>query len=214
MNVIYDDYHEYVNGAWSQLEMKVSREQMAENRSRILTEAGRLFREKGFEAVSVAEVMKAVGLTHGGFYGHFRSKNDLIAHAIGHAAGSQSATDGIDAWIDAYLSRPHRDHSGLGCPTAALAGLMRQQAPEARASMARVLAEQIDSLADVMPGADAAERRLAAIGSWSAMVGALILARSVDDPALADELLTETRAWIDGRNSPDPIMATRKRRAA
>lgn len=194
--------------------MKVSREQMAENRSRILTEAGRLFREKGFEAVSVAEVMKAARLTHGGFYGHFRSKDDLIAQAIGHATGSQSATDGIDAWIDAYLSRLHRDHSGLGCPTAALAGLMRQQAPEARASMAQVLAGQIDNLADAMPGADAAERRLAAIGSWSAMVGALILARSIDDTALSDELLSKTRAWIDDRNSPDPKMATRKRRAA
>lgn len=194
--------------------MKVSREQMAENRNRILTEAGRLFREKGFEAVSVAEVMKAAGLTHGGFYGHFRSKDDLIAHAIGHAAGSQSATDDIDAWIDAYLSRLHRDHPGLGCPTAALAGLMRQQAPEGRASMAQVLAGQIDSLADAMPGADAAERRLAAIGSWSAMVGALVLARSIDDPALSDELLTKTRAWIDGRNSANLKMATREGRAA
>src|SRR5215217_1833227 len=108
--------------------MRVSREQMVENRHRILDAASRLFREKGFDAVSVAEVMKAAGLTHGGFYGHFRSKDDLIAHAIRHAEGSQSATDDIGAWIDAYLSTPHRDHPELGCPTAALAGLMRDQA--------------------------------------------------------------------------------------
>lgn len=68
--------------------MKVSREQMAENRRRILDAASRLFREKGFDAVSVAEVMKAAGLTHGGFYGHFSSKDDLIAQTLAHALGS------------------------------------------------------------------------------------------------------------------------------
>ena len=184
--------------------MKVSREQMAQNRSRILTEAARLFRDKGFEAVSVAEVMKAAGLTHGGFYGHFRSKDDLIAHAIEHATGSNAASDDVDAWIDAYLSAPHRDHPELGCPMAALAGLMRDRAPEARAAMAQKLSAQIASLTDAMPGASPAERRRAAIGSWSAMVGALILARSIDDPALSNELLTETRAWIDEAKRPAP----------
>ena len=183
--------------------MKVSREQMAQNRSRILTEAGRLFREKGFDAVSVAEVMKAAGLTHGGFYGHFRSKDDLIAHAIGHAEGSQSATDSIGALIDSYLSALHRDHPGLGCPTAALAGLMRDQAPEIRAAMAQKLTTQIDSLSEAIPATDPAERRRAAVGSLSAMVGALILARSIDEPALSDELLAATRAWIGERSPPD-----------
>lgn len=183
--------------------MKVSREQMTQNRGRILSEAGRLFREKGFDAVSVAEVMKAAGMTHGGFYGHFRSKDDLIAHAIGSAVDSQSVTDDIGAWIDTYLSGAHRDHPERGCPMAALAGLMRQQAPEARASMAQILAAQIDTLAQSVSGTDAAGRRRAAIGSWSAMVGALILARSIDDPALSDELLSEARAWIDERKLPD-----------
>ena len=190
--------------------MKVSQEQKAQNRSRILTEAGRLFREKGFDAVSVAEVMQAAGLTHGGFYGHFRSKDDLVAQAIAHAVGSQSASDDISAWIDTYLSVPHRDHPDLGCPMAALAGFMRQQAPEARASMAQVLAAQIATLTEIMPGDDLAKRRRAAIGSWSAMVGALILARSVDDPALSEELLSETRAWIDGKGNPDSPALTQK----
>lgn len=182
--------------------MKVSQEQKAQNRSRILTEAGRLFREKGFDAVSVADVMQAAGMTHGGFYGHFRSKDDLVAQAIAHAAGSQSVIEDISAWIDTYLSEPHRDHPDLGCPMAALAGFMRQQAPEARASMAQVLAAQIATLTDIMPGEDPARRRRAAIGSWSAMVGALILARSIDAPALSDEFLSETRAWIDERTMP------------
>ena len=194
--------------------MKVSREQMTQNRGRILTEAARLFREKGFDAVSVAEVMKAAGLTHGGFYGHFRSKDDLIAHAIGHAEGSQSATGSIGAWIDSYLSAPHRDHPELGCPTAALAGLMRDQTPEVRAAMAQKLATQIESLSAAIPGADRAERRRAAVGSLSAMVGALILARSVDDPALSDELLAETRAWIGERSPPDQHRPAHGSRAA
>ncbi|GGB11517.1 TetR family transcriptional regulator [Brucella endophytica] len=192
--------------------MKVSQEQKAQNRSRILTEAGRLFREKGFDAVSVAEVMQAAGMTHGGFYGHFRSKDDLVAQTIAHAVGSQSATEDINAWIDTYLSEPHRDHPDLGCPMAALAGFMRQQAPEARASMAQVLASQIGTLAEIMPGEDPAKRRRAAIGSWSAMVGALILARSIDNPALSDELLSETRAWIDETKTPNP--PPQRRRAA
>ncbi|HEX7856381.1 MAG TPA: helix-turn-helix domain-containing protein [Sphingobium sp.] len=211
---IYDDHHDNVNGAWRWKDMKVTREQMAQNRDRILTEAGRLFREKGFDAVSVAEVMKAAGLTHGGFYGHFRSKDDLIAHAISQAVGSQSATDDIDAWIDAYLSGPHRDHPELGCPMAALAGFMRQQAPEARASMAKMLAGQIDALAQTVSGTDATARRRAAIGRLSAMVGALILSRAIDDPALSDELLAETRAWIDDADPPAPKLLARRRRAA
>jgi TetR/AcrR family transcriptional regulator, transcriptional repressor for nem operon len=194
--------------------MKVSQEQKAQNRSRILTEAGRLFREKGFDAVSVAEVMKAAGMTHGGFYGHFQSKDDLVAQTIAHAVGSQSAGDDLSAWIDAYLSKSHREHPDLGCPMAALAGFMRQQAPEARASMAQALAAQIATLTEVMPGEDLARRRRAAIGSWSAMVGALILARSIDNPALSDELLSETRAWIDERKMSGHPTPVRKSRSA
>ncbi|PDS48580.1 TetR family transcriptional regulator [Rhizobium anhuiense] len=190
--------------------MKVSPEQKAQNRSRILTEAGRLFREKGFDAVSVAEVMKAAGMTHGGFYGHFQSKDDLVAQTIAHAVGSQSLIDDLSAWINTYLSEPHREHPDLGCPMAALAGFMRQQAPEARASMAKVLASQITTLTDYMPGTDPARRRRAAIGSWSAMVGALILARSIDSPALSDELLSETKAWIDDKKMPDPPAPAQK----
>jgi len=194
--------------------MKVSREQMAANRSRILTEAGRLFREKGFDAVSVSEVMKAAGMTHGGFYGHFKSKDDLIVHAIGHVAGNQSDPDDISSWIDTYLSTSHRDHPERGCPMASLAGLMRQQSPEARTSMMQVVATQIENLAGAITEGDATERRRAAIGRWSAMVGALILARSIDDPVLSEELLTETRAWIDERTTPGHRASAQKGRAA
>ncbi|TKB51841.1 MAG: helix-turn-helix transcriptional regulator, partial [Mesorhizobium sp.] len=84
--------------------MKVSREQMAENRRRILEVASRLFRDKGFDAVSVAEVMKAAGLTHGGFYGHFNSKDDLIAQTLAHVlAADTGGGRGLRAYVDDYL---------------------------------------------------------------------------------------------------------------
>jgi TetR/AcrR family transcriptional repressor of nem operon len=177
--------------------MRVSRDQMATNRVRILTEASRLFRERGFDAVTVSEVMKAAGQTHGGFYSHFASKDDLVAQTIAFALDGEGETmPDLQGWIDVYLSPLHRDHAGEGCPTASLAGLMRQQTPEARAAMANGLDAQIDRFARSLPVGDPAERRREAIGRWSAMVGALVMARAVDDPALADELLTSTRAWI------------------
>lgn len=178
--------------------MKVSREQMEENRGRILDAASRLFRERGFDAVTVAEVMTAAGFTHGGFYGHFASKDDLIAHAVAHAlTPGQGQRPGIDALIDSYLSPRHRDNAAEGCPTAGLAGPLRHQTAEARAAMAAGNRRQIDFLAQSFPGATEAERRRAAIGVWSAMVGAIVIARAVDDPVLSDEILAQTRAWIE-----------------
>lgn len=181
--------------------MRVSREKMIENRERILDEAGRLFRDRGFEAVGVAEVMKAAGLTHGGFYGHFASKDDLIAATIAHLLPPrQDAPRDVDAFADGYLSEAHRDNPSRGCPMAALASETAHADKAARAAMTAGLRVHLDRLAASLPRADAAAARREAIGRWSAMVGALILSRACDDPALAGELLRETRAWI-GRGS-------------
>lgn len=189
--------------------MRVSREQMQANRLRILDAASRLFREKGFEAVGVAEVMKAAGLTHGGFYGHFASKDDLIAQAVAQIfSGSgdvQDARSGdLAAYLDNYLSPAHRDDVGDGCPTAALVADIRRQTPEARVAMTEGFRSQIGRLSGAMaasPDAEAphASARTQAIGAWAAMVGAVMLARAIDDPALSQEVLSETRAWIDAR---------------
>lgn len=177
--------------------MKVSREQMATNRRKILDTAGRLFREKGFAAVSVADVMKASGQTHGGFYGHFRSKDDLIAEALARLlAGSDGGFD-LHQYIDDYLSPLHRDNAGAGCPTAALAAETSRQAPAARAALTAGLRTHIDRMSKVTPGSGTAQKRRVAIGTWAAMVGAMILARASDDPDLSNEVLKETRAWID-----------------
>jgi TetR/AcrR family transcriptional regulator, transcriptional repressor for nem operon len=185
--------------------MRVSRKQVAENRRRILEAAGRLFRAKGFEAVTVAEVMRAAGLTHGGFYGHFGSKDDLIAQTLAYAllAGedrqrSRAEVD-LARYAAGYLSPRHRDDLAGGCPTVGLGAETIRQSPEARAAMTAGLRRRIELLSEGAPGASAAEKRRVAIGSWAAMVGAVILARLSDDPRLSDEVLEQTRAWIDDK---------------
>jgi len=183
--------------------MKVSREQMIENRHRILDVASQLFRDKGFDAVSVAEVMKAAGMTHGGFYGHFGSKDDLIAATIDHALSSDGGgTPDLRAFLADYLAPPHRDNPGQGCPTAGLAADIRHQTPAARAAMTAGLKGQIERVEKALSHIAAPERRRAAIGTWAAMVGAVILARAIDDTAMSDEVLGQTRAWLEAETCP------------
>ncbi|ASS53958.1 TetR/AcrR family transcriptional regulator [Rhizobium leguminosarum] len=188
--------------------MKISREQMAENRQRILEVASRLFREKGFEAVGVAEVMKAAGLTHGSFYGHFSSKDDLIVQALAHALGQRNGPSlPLGAYMEEYLSPRHRDNRAGGCPISGLAADTLRQTPEARAAVTEGVRAQIDWMSEKDEGPDA-DRRCRAIAHWSAMVGATILARVIVDPALSKEILTETLAWIDdGADRPAPAPA-------
>jgi TetR/AcrR family transcriptional repressor of nem operon len=178
--------------------MKVSREQVAENRRSILEAAGRLFRERGFEAVTVAEIMKAAGLTHGGFYGYFRSKDDLIAAALAEALTRTTTgpLGDLPTYAAEYLSQAHRDDLACGCPTAALAAETIRQTSGVRTEMTKGLKQQIERFSRVAPGENAAQKRRTAIGSWSAMVGAMILARASDDPTLSDEVLDQTRAWL------------------
>src|SRR5579885_3634104 len=104
--------------------MKVSREQVQEHRDRILAAAARLFRERGFEGVSVAQVMQAAGLTHGAFYGHFDSKDALIREAVAYeppaAPRKRAEPESAAEYADSYLSTRHRDNLGTGCPIASL----------------------------------------------------------------------------------------------
>lgn len=187
--------------------MKVSREQVAENRRRILDAASRLFREKGVDAVSVGKVMKAAGLTHGAFYGHFSSKDDLVAQTVAHSLtrAIEQAGEFAPFFAD-YLSPRHRDDAAGGCPTAGLGADLRHQTPAARAAMTAGLKSQIERITEALPETAGASRRRAAIGSWAAMVGAVILARAIDDPALSAEVLQETRAWIEDRMGLEPVV--------
>ncbi|MBV8683831.1 MAG: TetR family transcriptional regulator [Caulobacteraceae bacterium] len=179
--------------------MKVSREQAAENRARILEAAGRLFRERGFEGVSVAEVMQAAGLTHGGFYGHFKSKDDLIAKTLADLTSRREGGDrDLAAYAHAYLAPEHWKDVAGGCPVAALGVDTGRATPEAKAAMTVSLRRQIEALSRMAPGETAEAQRASAIAAWSAMVGAVVLARMSDDPALSEEVVAATRAVIEG----------------
>jgi len=191
--------------------MRVTREQMAEHRQKILESAGKLFRAKGFEAVTVADVMKAAGLTHGGFYGHFKSKDDLIAETLTHALRGDKSGGALAEFAKRYLSPKHRDDLAGGCSTAGLAAETIRQAPAARAAMTAGLRENIQRLTAQAEGATEAARRRAAIGHWSAMVGAVILARLSKDRELSDEILGETRAWLEEKRSQRQVAARAKK---
>ena len=179
--------------------MKVTREQMAENRGRILDEAARLFRERGFDGVSVAEVMAAAGLTHGGFYGHFESKDALIAAALAYALDPTRAAGRGKSMADygaTYLSAGHRDDHAGGCPFSALGSEAVRATPETRQVMTEAIERQIARFSATAPGTAPKARRRAAIAGWASMVGGLILARLADDPALSDEILKATKAAL------------------
>jgi TetR/AcrR family transcriptional repressor of nem operon len=194
-----------VNRNLEETTMRVSRQQVLENKRTILEAAGRLFRERGFESVTVNDVMKSAGLTHGGFYGYFQSKDDLIAQTLAELQGETAPLSADLATLaQQYLAPEHRDNFACGCPVAALASETIRQAGGARTEMTAGLKRQIERLGHVSPGPDEAHRRRAAIGTWATMVGALILARMTDDPALSDEVLSEARAWLAARNEGGP----------
>ncbi len=184
---------------------RVSQAQAQENRQRVVATASRMFREKG-TAVSLADVMKATGLTHGGFYKQFDSKEDLVDQAIARAfdkpatyvpdtSGTEHA-GGVEAarreMINNYLSVWHRDHAADGCPVSGFAAdLAREEdhstpAHHAYANGVRNLAAQLAT------GDDDGLARL------STMVGALVLARATRDDPLSEELLQAARTALTG----------------
>jgi TetR/AcrR family transcriptional repressor of nem operon len=183
--------------------VRVSRQKAAENRERIIDAAGALFREKGFDGIGVADIMKAADLTHGGFYGHFVSKDDLVAQASQRAMARAAANWGkvtadaprnpYAALLNHYLSPRHRDDPGQGCAFAALSGDAARCGKPVRAAFAGGLEPLIEIVTKAIPGRSKATRRRKAVAAVAELVGALILARAVDDKALSDEILGAAR---------------------
>jgi TetR/AcrR family transcriptional repressor of nem operon len=175
--------------------VKVSKNQKAENRTAILQAAGALFREYGFDHVTVAQVMDAAGLTHGGFYGHFASKDDLFAKTLTHVLSASTAGEGetLSGYAAVYLSPEHRDARSTACPFSALGSEVARASGEARHALTQSMKERVSALSASAPGRTPDERRQAAIAGWSAMVGGLILARISDDPKFADDILEGTK---------------------
>jgi TetR/AcrR family transcriptional regulator, transcriptional repressor for nem operon len=172
--------------------MRYPAEETAAKHERIVKEASRLFRERGFENVTVGEVMKAAGLTHGAFYAHFGSKQELqeaaVAYGQGVSAGrarSNGATrQGRRAYAERYLSQRHRDNPGDGCTMAALAQEVVRSTPELKTAFERGLEEILSA-----GGGDRKE----AIFQTAALLGGVVLARAVQDPRFSEEILRSVR---------------------
>jgi len=174
--------------------MKISQQRLEENRQNLLDAAARLLREQGCDKVGIADVTKAAGLTHGAFYNHFSSKDDMITKVFVHVMLAQPEEDmpssaGLEAFIHSYLTREHVDNRATGCMYAAFAGEIFRLPSSARGTLTQALTNLITRLSQHIASPDEVERRRIAITKWSTMLGGLILARAVDDPALSDEIL-------------------------
>jgi TetR/AcrR family transcriptional regulator, transcriptional repressor for nem operon len=172
--------------------MRYPAEETAAKHDRIVKEASRLFRERGFENVSVGEVMKAAGLTHGAFYAHFGSKQELQQAAVAYGQGlsadlvrGHGATKkGRQTYADRYLSPRHRDNPGNGCTMAALAQEVARSTPELKAVFEQGFEEILSA---------AGGQRREAIFQAAALLGGVVLARAVQDRKLSDEILETVR---------------------
>ncbi len=168
--------------------------------ARIVSVAARAIRRSGYGGTGVADIMKEAGLTHGAFYAHFASREAMLAEAAGRACAESAATvaeavakvppgKALETMLSAYLSKAHLDNAEIGCPLAALGSETSRQAPEVRRVATRHIKEMVDLLARQLPdwGQPSAHER--ALVTLSTMVGALLLARAVDEPDLSDSLL-------------------------
>jgi TetR/AcrR family transcriptional repressor of nem operon len=171
--------------------MRYPVEETAAKHERIVKEASRLFRERGFENVSVGEVMKAAGLTHGAFYAHFDSKEELQAAAVAYGIEvslermlRSNSKKSKETFVDLYLSRWHRDNPGDGCTMAALAQEVARSTPELKAAFEQGL----ENILSAKRG-----DRKEAIFWVAALIGGVVLARAVEDPRLSDEILSSVR---------------------
>jgi TetR/AcrR family transcriptional repressor of nem operon len=172
-----------------------SQAEKARNRERILAEAALQVRRDGLESVSVGTLMNSVGLTHGGFYGHFESRSALLAEALERAllegeanAKAQGGAQTLSAIARGYLSRSHRDARESGCAMAALVSDVARADTASREVMTEHIETFIASVSDALGGDEEG-----AIVAVSAMVGALALSRVIADPARSDALLKTVR---------------------
>ncbi len=176
-----------------------------ETRERIVASAAALLRESGVDGIGVADLMRAAGLTHGGFYAHFASKEELVAASASAAMGQTIAhlraaaekapsNEARQAIVDSYLNGRHRDHPGKGCAAAALGADIARLAPDTRGALEQRL-EEMFALLEEYSGARS-EGRHKAIVMFSTMVGALLLSRTTRSRALSDEILAAAREAI------------------
>ncbi|MBV8277634.1 MAG: TetR/AcrR family transcriptional regulator [Verrucomicrobia bacterium] len=183
--------------------MRYPAEETAARHERILQEASRLFRERGINGVSLPEIMKAAQLTHGPFYNHFASKEALIAESLQGAMDAKlqrllsgkSSKAALREYLDEYLSSHHRDNPGNGCVAPALAGEIARNSGS-RLPFTQYIKDMLSAMSEKLApeGDQKAEARAEALRILVGMVGAIALARAVEDKVLSDEILARTHA--------------------
>lgn len=192
--------------------MRYSEDHKAQTHQRIIEEAARLFRRDGVGATGLQPLMKTLGLTHGGFYAHFKSKDELVETALRHSADKLTAVTNEIAnsdkplahLISGYLSSAHRANPGDGCPLPTMSAELGQ-----RGAPSPVTDELIrDRLQAIEAGLSVEHADEQSVLILSAMVGALLLSRSVSDPELSDRLLKTTRRLLIEQNTGDAAQST------
>ncbi|MFZ6759606.1 TetR/AcrR family transcriptional regulator [Undibacterium sp. Ji50W] len=179
---------------------------------RIVEVAARAIRRSGYAGTGVADIMKEAGLTHGGFYSHFASREALLAEAADRAGAEAVAVSmqiaaavpperALQALVQAYLSKEHVDSIEYGCPVSALGSEMPRQAPEVRRAATRRIKEMIDVVARQLPDWGQPGAHEQALMVVATMVGTLLLARAVDDARLSESFLDAAREKLVPVNS-------------
>ena len=186
--------------------MGTSQAAKAASHDRILDIAAARIRRDGTGSLAVAELMKEAGLTHGGFYRHFDSREQLIAEAAQRAltqgsewtmaSGKLGGQRGFTALVDGYLSAWHRDHPEAGCGVAGVAADAARAGGPARGSYTRQVRECLAVIADLIDDPDRQAGEREAVLTLSALVGAISMARAVDDPDLSEQILTDAAAAL------------------
>ncbi|WHO76018.1 TetR/AcrR family transcriptional regulator [Rhizobium sp. BT03] len=182
--------------------MRVSRAQAEANRETVINVASRLFREHGFDGIGLKDLMKGAGLTQGGFYKQFESKDDLVALASGRAMESAvrrwsrvaaGSAEPLEAVVGMYLSTGHQEEKGDGCPLAALGSDAARQSEEVRLPFQNGIEAHLQILDELIPASDGAKPYDKAMVVLSLMVGAVTISRIMTDQGMSERLL-ETAA--------------------
>ncbi len=195
--------------------MRYSREHKQETHARIVRKASVRLREKGAHGVGVADLMKEAGLTHGGFYAHFASREALVIEAFAYAmdrsterwrkiAEQTPPGERLATIVDTYLSPTHRDDSGHGCAVPALSAEIARESPKTRKAFAAKLEQMIDMVADQIPDLPRKAARKQAAAALATMMGTLVLARVAGSGEFSDEILAAGREAVLGRATATP----------
>jgi TetR/AcrR family transcriptional repressor of nem operon len=192
--------------------MPWNKEHKTETRERILEAASAAIRERGVAGVSVADAMRAAGLTHGGFYAHFGSKDDLVAEAFAYAseksgrkldeAGARAPSgQGLLAIAETYLTASHARHPERGCPVSTVGPDLVRGDARGREACAAVMRKRLASLEAIADGRSAEERRRMAAGTYATMLGAIFVARALGE-AEGERYLAQVRAFLRDAQTP------------